>query len=218
MITLDGSGSWDPDGTIITYEWRDDLNTVLSVAPVFVAEAPVGNWNLHLSVTDNSGNVTTDTIALTVHQDYPAFLASFWDFSGNPSTWTQDSQNAWTSSTQRASEGSRSGEADGPAVDAWITLTASSLQQRTMATVSFDWLIEASLDAGEYLACDVSIDGGASWVERARLQGNLDAEDIWHHVIFEVSAPESTLQIRFRATMDRSDEDANVDAVQVIAH
>jgi subtilisin family serine protease len=218
IITLDGSGSWDPDGTIIAYEWRDEFGAILSTTATFPAEVPVGAWTLSLTVTDNSGAVATDTINLTVHSDYPAFLVSSWDFMGNPLTWTQDSQNAWISSTQRASQDTRSAEADGPAVNAGMTHAPLNLRQRTAATISFDWFIESSLDAGEYLAFDITTDGGATWTEMARLRADIDAENVWHPVTLEVAAPESTLQLRFRATMDRSDEDANVDSVRVTAH
>jgi len=76
--------------------------------------------------------------------------------------------------------------------------------------------IESSLDTGEYIAFDVSTDGGASFVEKVRLRGNVDPENKWHSVSLELSGL-SALKLRFRGTMNSTSEDANVDNVKVVA-
>ena len=77
-------------------------------------------------------------------------------------------------------------------------------------------LIEIGLDAGEYLAFDVSTNGGATWVEKARLRGNVDPENTWHKVSVNLTNINS-LRIQFRGKMSLPDEDADVDMVRVTA-
>ena len=46
------------------------------------------------------------------------------------------------------------------------------------AELTFDWYIENDFDSGEYLALDLF--DGDSWIEIARLSGNVDQENTWH--------------------------------------
>jgi len=69
-VTLDGSASSDPDGTIVSYEWREG-STVLSVeasASIFLA---VGTHTLTLHVTDDHGATGTDTVLVTINSNVP---------------------------------------------------------------------------------------------------------------------------------------------------
>jgi subtilisin family serine protease/subtilase family serine protease len=69
-VTLDGSASSDPDGSIVSYEWRED-STVLSAeasASIFLA---VGTHTLTLQVTDDHGATGTDTVVVTVNSNFP---------------------------------------------------------------------------------------------------------------------------------------------------
>ena len=90
------------------------------------------------------------------------------------------------------------------------------LQGKTTATIKFSWLIESGLDANEYLAFDVSTNGGATWTEKARLRGNADPEDVWQNMTISLSGI-NNLKLRFRGKMSGANEDANVDAVKVTA-
>jgi hypothetical protein len=92
------------------------------------------------------------------------------------------------------------------------------LQGRTEATITFNWRIERRLNKREYLAFDVSTNGGSSWIEHARLRGGVDVEDTWHPVQVDLSGLSSPIiRIRFRATISGARKDANVDEVRVIA-
>jgi outer membrane autotransporter protein len=69
LVTLDGSASTDPDGTITTYQWFRDGNTPLgaSESPTLPNVAlPDGVSQITLVVTDNSGNTASDTMTITV--------------------------------------------------------------------------------------------------------------------------------------------------------
>ena len=93
-----------------------------------------------------------------------------------------------------------------------------NLQGKTNTTISFAWYIESGLDAGEYIAFDVSTNGGATWSEYARLRGNVDTENTWHVKSLDVPGiTGNSIKIRFRGTMSLSSEDAFVDAVRVTA-
>ncbi len=78
-VTLDGTGSFDPDGIIVSYEWTleewddEDPPANLSAANTSTATftAPVlnstsGAYGLDLLVTDNDGLTHTDSTVVTV--------------------------------------------------------------------------------------------------------------------------------------------------------
>ena len=55
-MTLDGSGSSDPDGDPLTYTWTGSFGTATGVHPT--VELPVGTWTITLTVDDGLGTVT----------------------------------------------------------------------------------------------------------------------------------------------------------------
>jgi len=129
------------------------------------------------------------------------------------SNWT--STGAWRVVTARKYEGSYSAEIDGSVTDSALVSEDIDVSDCSTATIDFAWYIEGGLDSGEYLAFEVSSDGGG-WTEIARLDGNVDPENMWipETFLIDVSGT-STLNIRFLGTMSSSNEDAYVDAVQV---
>jgi hypothetical protein len=66
-VTLDGSGSSDSDGTIVSYAWREDGSPIASgVNPI--VDFAVGVHTVTLRVTDNDGSTDTDTVVITVEE------------------------------------------------------------------------------------------------------------------------------------------------------
>lgn len=66
--TLDGSKSYDPDGTITKYEWKEG-SLILSTSSSFTkADFSVGSHELTLIVTDNDGATATDTVIINVNE------------------------------------------------------------------------------------------------------------------------------------------------------
>ncbi len=64
-VVLDGSGSTDADGTIVSYVWKEGGVTVASgVSPAVLLD--VGVHTLTLEVTDDGGRTGTDTVVITV--------------------------------------------------------------------------------------------------------------------------------------------------------
>ena len=61
VITFDGSGSFDPDGNIVSYDWDfGDGNTGTGVSPTNTYAA-AGDYTVTLVVTDDAGDTGTDT-------------------------------------------------------------------------------------------------------------------------------------------------------------
>ena len=72
-VTLDGSGSTDSDGTIVTYSWTDGATTWTGDTPtVDTTGWSDGDHTITLTVTDNDGNTDTDTLTLTINSTTPS--------------------------------------------------------------------------------------------------------------------------------------------------
>ena len=207
--TTSGSGYSQLNGSLLSSSDYTDNSVSNDTTYYYVVTAIDTSSN-------ESGYSNEDSATPTGGGSVVVFSDSFENGEWN-GLWTEDSQADWYDSTQRAVDGSYSAEVDGSASDAALTSIVIDLQGKTNATVTFFWLIEVQLDSGEYLAFDVSTNGGTNWVQKAILQGNVDPENTWHNPSIDVTGISGGFQIRFRAKMSRSNEDANVDMVEVLA-
>lgn len=68
-VTLDGSGSSDPDGTIVSYEWDIDGDQITDYTGETVLDVPlgVGIHTVTLTVEDNEGATDSDDVVITVN-------------------------------------------------------------------------------------------------------------------------------------------------------
>ena len=64
-VTLNGSASSDPDGSISSYIWKEGATQIASGATPAVT-LPVGTHTITLTVTDNNGASATDTVQVAV--------------------------------------------------------------------------------------------------------------------------------------------------------
>jgi hypothetical protein len=68
-VTLDGSGSFDPDGDVISYTWTGDFveggGTVTGVSPTVTFES-LGDFEAELTVEDPFGLTDSDTVTISV--------------------------------------------------------------------------------------------------------------------------------------------------------
>jgi hypothetical protein len=65
LVTVDGSASFDRNGTIVGYTWREG-NSLLSGSAIATIPLTVGAHTLTLEVTDNDGETGSDTIEVTI--------------------------------------------------------------------------------------------------------------------------------------------------------
>jgi DNA-binding MarR family transcriptional regulator len=69
VVTLDGTGSYDPDGTIVQYEWHVDGNPVGSGPHLTYFFTDNGNYEVVLEVTSDDDQTEQSTTTLTI-QNY----------------------------------------------------------------------------------------------------------------------------------------------------
>lgn len=65
-VTFDGSASYDPDGSITSYDWNFGDGTTGSGITTTHAYSVAGTYTVSLTVTDNGGLTATDTAIVTV--------------------------------------------------------------------------------------------------------------------------------------------------------
>jgi len=66
QVTLDGSGSYDPDGTIVCWAWTENGNTIMMLETPTVVTLVTGEHTITLEVTDDLGARDTDVVVITV--------------------------------------------------------------------------------------------------------------------------------------------------------
>ena len=74
-VTLDGSASYDVDGSISSYQWTEGAS-VLGDAASITASLGVGMHQVVLTVTDNDGLKATDIVGVTVEREKAAPIAN----------------------------------------------------------------------------------------------------------------------------------------------
>ncbi len=75
---FDGSGSYDPDGTIVDYSWEfGDGNFGSGETPTHIYDTP-GLYFVNLTVTDDDSATDTDTCMITVLPTYPTPPTDLW--------------------------------------------------------------------------------------------------------------------------------------------
>lgn len=191
----------------------------------------IGTDSFTFTASDGSSTSNVATVALDI-QPIPTEVVLFADsFENGPSSnsnnwngrWVEDSQSDFFRSSQRATDGARSAEVDGFASNATLSMASSvDLSGYASAQLTFQWLIEYGFDAGEFLALDISVDGGATWSNDVRRlvgqNGNASVENAWHSESVDLTSYRSAnVKIRFRSTVSSSSEDANIDDVKLTA-
>lgn len=89
-VTLNGSASSDADGSIVSYAWDGQgVSGPLSGVQQTVSFATTGTYSITLTVTDNEGATSTDTVVITV-VDEIAFQSNY------PTMSITGTFNGWT--------------------------------------------------------------------------------------------------------------------------
>jgi hypothetical protein len=68
LVTFDASGSYDPDGNIIDYKWEENNETISDTESFSLNTLSLGTHDIVLTVTDDDGLTSTDTISIDVGQ------------------------------------------------------------------------------------------------------------------------------------------------------
>ena len=110
----------------------------------------LGQDSYTYTITDGHDAYATATVTVTVSKTVTDLVVFFDSFENGLGNWSQDSQNDWFSSTQRAVDGIRSAEVDGLATNAQLISVPIDLQGRNKAVITFSWYIERGLDNGEF--------------------------------------------------------------------
>jgi thermitase len=94
FVTVDGGASSDPDGAIVSYEWREG-NTFVGTGVAPSIWLTVGTHTLTLQVTDDDGATASDSVTVTVNPytpPPPSATVHIGDLDGlsggSKSTWT----------------------------------------------------------------------------------------------------------------------------------
>jgi len=75
-ISLNGSGSTDPDGDVLAYLWKNDSDAVIGESAAIVVEQGVKAATYKLTVTDPGGLAATDAVNVIVRDTMPPVITA----------------------------------------------------------------------------------------------------------------------------------------------
>ena len=159
---------------------------------------------------NNSGAVATTYPSLT------AATTIFSDAFANLASWTAGT--GWDISTGDPLPGNHA-HIDGSVTDTNLTLTtALNVSAYDNVNVTFDWEIDGSWDAGEYIYVRFSNTSGTTWSGNlSSLWGGIGAVSRTDSFILNSSYRVNGLSLRFQATVSGGTEDGGVDNVNISA-
>ncbi|SEI02395.1 MULTISPECIES: PKD domain-containing protein [unclassified Leifsonia] len=139
-VSVDGTGSSDPDGTIAGYAWDFGDGATATTATASHAYASGGTYTVTLTVTDNRGGTNAATKPVTVTAPPPAAIASDTFERTSASGWgSADLGGAWTGagSATAYSVGGGTGQIVGAAGSTKTQLLNTVSSSNTDTTVQF---------------------------------------------------------------------------------
>ena len=173
-VSVDGSASSDPDGTVAGYAWDFGDGGTANTATATHTYAAAGTYTITLTVTDDDGATATKTVQAAVAAVVPGLLATD-DFNRTVSNgWgPADLGGAWTlrGTASRFSVANGVGKIALPASAANTVYAdlndVSSANTRLDAVFSVDSLVE-----GQYVALVGRRVGSTNYIARLRMQAD----------------------------------------------
>jgi flagellar motor protein MotB len=149
-VALDGSGSYDPDGDAITFEWLQIAGPTVSVTGVHTAKASFTaaegqSYSFRLTVKDSLGAIGTDTVTVSVKVPVVTSPPVIKNFAVNPASITagQSSTLLWqvtgadtVSITGLGNVTASGSKAVSPAATTAYVITAINAQGQVTQTVT----------------------------------------------------------------------------------
>ena len=186
-ITLNGSGSFDADGIISNYEWKEGA-VVLGSTAILTTNFAVGTHTVTLTVTDDGGLSASDDVVATVNPK-PAqqnFTLFFDDFSSGFAKWQESNEFDWNVETPAEKQPNNKNSSNLIAHADRCTSSSGcmlalknsvNLSGYKNATLTFLRYVDNDLDNGEYLRMQFY---NGTWKTIVTwTNGNGDA-DLWH--------------------------------------
>ncbi|MBN2561346.1 MAG: PKD domain-containing protein [Phycisphaerae bacterium] len=97
-VALDGTGSSDGDGTIVTYVWTEGANQIATGSTASVSFA-VGTHTVTLTVTDDLGATDSDTVTIAVNEAPDQYTVQYQIAASRDDTFAIASWNAYDQQT-----------------------------------------------------------------------------------------------------------------------
>ena len=69
-VYLDASNSSDNDGKIVSYEWKENDIVLSTKSSFYKSDLSVGVHTITLIVMDDDGEISSDTVSITVEEGY----------------------------------------------------------------------------------------------------------------------------------------------------
>ncbi|MFC1949714.1 PKD domain-containing protein [Chloroflexota bacterium] len=141
-VDLDGSASYHPDGTIVSYEWSFGDNTNGSGVSVSHTYTAVGIYDVNLTVTDENGTQSSDSTMVVVYDSSAGFVTGGGWIDSPEGAYTADS-----SLTGKANFGFVSKYQKGASVPTGQTEFRFKVADFNFHSSNYDWLVVAGAKA-----------------------------------------------------------------------